>query len=513
MNMTLEQFLLMLAREVYRFRVAAFVCFCIVSVSIVVVATLLPKTYSSFTVIHADEGNIIRPLMEGGAVATSTQDQARNARELLFSRRIIVQVLREAGIAVDDMDDLAMERLIEQVKGRTLINSLGQNLIRIEFRDPSATTAFRIAQKFAEHFVTESATTKRQESQDAYSFIDKQVREYHAKLIDAEQRLKEYRSDNIDGTTVDSFKRVADLRQRLEASRLGLTEAKIQESAIQQQLSGEADVSRGMLREGVYQSRIAQMQMELDTLRLSFHDTYPDIVQLKNQIAELNVAVEEERKGREMRIREATAKGRSYVDESIANSPLFQQLRSELAGTRTAIATLRARIVETEQMLAEENERIRRINDSEATLAELTRDYEVNRDIYQDLLKRRERARVSMHLDIEERGLTMKIQEPARLSLQPSGLRFVHLAALGIPLAMVLPIGFLGVLLQVDPRVRSAEQVGNRLGLPVLGEVMAMSNAEDQRAERQLRRKMLMATAAVLAVYALLSVLKLLQVV
>ncbi|MCK5875647.1 MAG: hypothetical protein KAG82_13200 [Alcanivoracaceae bacterium] len=512
MAMTLEQFLTMLARELYRFRIAVFVAFCLISLAVVVVAALLPKTYSSFTVIHADEGNIIRPLMEGTAVATSIKDQARNARELLFSRRIIVEVLREAGLPVSDMSDLELERLIEQVQGRTQINAIGQSLIRIEFRDPSATTAFRITQKFAEHFVTESATSKRQESQDAYSFIDKQVREYHAKLSEAEQRLKEYRSDNIDGTTTDSFKRISELRQRVESSRLALTEANIQQEAIQKQLSGEADVSRGMMREGAYQARIAQLQMDLDTLRLSFHDSYPDIVQLKNQIAELNVAIEEERQAREQRIKEARARGDTYIDESIASSPLFQQLRSELAATRTSIATLKARIAETEQMLAEENERIRRINDAEATLAELTRDYEVNRDIYQDLLKRREKARVSMHLDIEERGLTMKIQEPARLSLQPSGLRFMHLAAIGIPLGLLVPIGFLGVLLQLDPRIRSADQVANHIGLPVLGEIARMSSSAERNEDAVVQRKMLWGLLAVFLAYAILSVLKIMQV-
>jgi polysaccharide chain length determinant protein (PEP-CTERM system associated) len=513
MNMTLEQFLLTLGRELYRLRLVAFASFMLISLLVVVAAAMLPKTYSSFSVIHADEGNIIRPLMEGTAFATSVKDQARNARELLFSRRIITQVLRESGMPISDMDDLQLERVIDQVQRRTTINTMGQNLIRIEYRDPSAAMAFRVAQKFAEHFVTESASTKRQESRDAYSFIDKQVREYHAKLSEAELRLKDYRSDNIDGTALDSFKRISELRQRLEAARLSLTEANIRASALQRQLSGEADVSKGMMREGVYQNRIAQLQMELDALRLSFHDTYPDIVQLRNQIAELNIAIDEERRERERRIREARSRGDSYVDESIASSPLFQQLRSDLSSNTTTIATLKARIAETEQLLAEENDRIRRIHDTEATLAELTRDYEVNRDIYQDLLKRRERARVSMHLDIEERGLTMKIQEPARLSLQPSGLRYLHLAMLGMPLGLLLPIGFISVLLQVDPRVRSSGQISERLGLPVLGEVCQTSNAAEINHEKKQRKWMVIGVLLMVLFYGLLSALKILQVI
>lgn len=508
MGVSIDQLIRLLLRELFRFRHAFFVAFVLISMLVLVVAVFLPKVYSSYTVIHADESNIIRPLMEGTAVATGVKDQSQNARELLFRRRIMLQVLRDVGFPIDDMSELQIERLVEDVQRRTLIKGIRQNLIRIEVRDPSAEQAFRMTQKFAELFVTESASAKRQESQEAYAFIDKQVREYHKKLTDSELRLKEYRSENIDGTAGDSFKRIAELRRRLEASRLELSEARIRAASLEQQLSGEADVTRGMAREGAYQARIAELQMELDTLRLSFHDTYPDIVRIKGQIEELHQTIARERRQREQMISAAKARGETYIDESIANSPLYQQLRSELANTRTGIATLEARIAETETLQAEENERIKRIHDTEATLAELTRDYEVNRDLYQDLLRRREKARVSMHLDIEERGLTMKIQEPARLSLQPYGLRFLHLALLGIPAALLLPMGAIVVFLQVDPRLRSGEQISGTLGLPVLGEVSEMLNDAERDHQRRVWRKMGLIVLAVLMLYLLAGLLK-----
>src|SRR5690606_21256826 len=111
--------------------------------------------------------------------------------------------------------------------------------------------------------------------------------------------------------------------------------------------------------------------------------------------------------------------------ELVTSNPLYQQLRSDQARVRSDMAALRARISESEQLLENELERGRRVADSEAALAELTRDYEVNRDIYQDLLRRRENARVSMSLDAEQRGLTFRVQESAALPLQPTGLRML----------------------------------------------------------------------------------------
>ena len=49
---------------------------------------------------------------------------------------------------------------------------------------------------------------------------------------------------------------------------------------------------------------------------------------------------------------------------------------------------------------------------------------EVNKGIYDDLLKRRERARVSMSLDIEGQGMNYKINETAQYPTSPVGPKF-----------------------------------------------------------------------------------------
>ena len=92
-------------------------------------------------------------------------------------------------------------------------------------------------------------------------------------------------------------------------------------------------------------------------------------------------------------------------------NPLYGELRSKLSAVRSRSAAVASRIATAEGLLAQELLRNSRIAASESSLAELTRDYEVNRDLYQDLLKRRENARVSMNLDSEQRGLSFRIQE------------------------------------------------------------------------------------------------------
>ncbi|HEX2083411.1 MAG TPA: GNVR domain-containing protein, partial [Xanthomonadaceae bacterium] len=132
-------------------------------------------------------------------------------------------------------------------------------------------------------------------------------------------------------------------------------------------------------------------------------------------------------------------------------------------------------------LLEGELDRGRRIAASESALAELTRDYEVNREIYQDLLRRRENARVSMGLDQENRGLTLRVQDPAIMPVRPSGLRFMHIAAAGMMLAVALPLGLTFLIARFDPRVRSARLLARENRYPVLSTIPTYHTPRERR--------------------------------
>ena len=108
------------------------------------------------------------------------------------------------------------------------------------------------------------------------------------------------------------------------------------------------------------------------------------------------------------------------------------------------------------------------MHSGDARLAELTRDYQINRDIYQDLLRRRENARVSMNMDSDRQGLNFKIQEPVTMPQAPVGPRFLHFVLGGILLGVVIPIGVLCLRLQFDPRIRIGSAIAVAHKVPII---------------------------------------------
>lgn len=481
MQISLEQTLKNLANEAVANRSLIVGAFIAINLCFLAMGLVWPKSFVSHTTIVATEKNIIQPLMQGAAVPTDAVDRARLAREVIYGRKVLTQVLEHGGWLVGNPSPIEQEQLMERLKKQTDISNVGQNIIKLQYKDDNAERAHRVAAKFAELFVLESTTTKSAESKAAFEFIDTQVKEYHAKLANAEEQLKEFRTANIDsrpGTAAEIGTRIGTLQNTLEATSVALKEAKIKQSALERQLSGEAESTAVFSREGQYRTRIAELQGQLDTLRLSYQETYPDVVRVKHQIDDLKEAIVVDRRTREA----ARASGQVPSDESLSLNPLYQQLKRDLSTTKVEVETLKTRLDETHRLLETERERARRVHGGEATVAELTRDYEVNRDIYQDLIRRRENARVSMNLDVEHQGLTFKIHEPAILPLQPSGLRFLHFAVGGLMLGLAIPFGLLYGVQQIDPRIRFEGIVSEKLGISVLGSIPHLTTREEATA-------------------------------
>jgi len=447
----------------WRIRKLALVIFFIISLAVLAIGLLLPKVYVSSSTILVDEQNILTPLMEGTAVATSVKDQAKNAWQLLTGQYAKARVMDYIATEIEGLNERQIEHKWSAIKDKTNISNVGKNLISIRYKSSDPVEAQKFSSFFTDLFIDESIKNKRRESESAYNFIASQAEVYHEKLKDSEGGLKEFRSENL-GASPDSAgtvsSRILELQRSTEQTQLDITEIEIQLKNIEAQMSGEAQVSAQLTEEGQLQERISSLQGQMDTLRMTYRDNYPDIVIIKDQIESLREQMEHVQK-----------QDKKEISTSGRLNPLFQELRSQYSQLSTQLDALKTRLKATKNLLLDEKDRARQINTVDAVLAQLTRDYDVNKNLYQTLLRQRETARVSMNIDIANQGLTLKVTEQPIVPISPVGLRLFHFALVGIFLAIAAPIGLAVMLMLFDGRPRSINDIQNAIQGPVIGQI------------------------------------------
>jgi hypothetical protein len=128
--------------------------------------------------------------------------------------------------------------------------------------------------------------------------------------------------------------------------------------------------------------------------------------------------------------------------------------------------------------------------------------------VYQDLLKRRENARVSMDLDVERRGLTLRIQEPAEIPATAVSMRLLHVTIIELLVAFLGPIAFLFAIVRLDPKVRSDWQIERVARVPVLATIPDVPAAREKRRDR---RKGLLVMAMIGGVFVLYGIVFLIK--
>ncbi len=465
MNLSISELITRLLRETWHRRILASLLFVITALIFLVLGLVWPKIYTSSSTVFVEHRSMLQPLMPDTAVNSTVVDRAKIAREIVFSRKSIAQILQNSQWFDTPPSDIEKDHLIESLKKRTEFMNLGENLIRISFKDDDPKRAFDTATLMTDLFIDESVRAKQAESRKAFDFIDNQVKQYHEKLTSAEQAIKDFRSRNIDatpGANAAADERLLQLKRQVESVYLEIYEEQSKLDATRRQLAGESGTqnSASINRETQLSNRIVELEQRLAELRLTYMDDYPDIIQLKGQIENLTQQVKDEIAARNS--------GVAVETTELRDGPIAQELQRQALRYQTTLSSLKSRKEQLESLMDKERETKNRINAVEAELAELTRDNDVNRQMYQQLLSQRENARISMNIDMENQGLTVRIQESASLPVTPKGIRFAHIILAGLFMSLAVPVGAAFGLSLIDQKVRDAAIISEKLNLPIL---------------------------------------------
>jgi polysaccharide chain length determinant protein (PEP-CTERM system associated) len=461
----------------------------------VIVVFKIPDQYEASARIYVDTQSILKPLMAGLTVQPNVEQQISMLSRTLISRPNVEKLVRMADLDLKADSKLEQELLIERLTRTIQIRNTGRdNLYGLAFRDPDADKAKRVIQSLVSIFVESSLGASRKDSDQAKTFLNEQIKQYEAKLEEAEARVKEFRLRNLELQTADgkdAAGRISELAAQLNQAKLQLREAENSREAAKQQLAAEKGtgsnaVTQSLLQESTISvatpeidGRIDAQRRNLDALLQRYTEQHPDVITTRRLIKDL----EEQKKKEVAELRKAAISSSSAVAVPQV-SPASQELQRLLASIEVQVAALRARVTEYEGRLAAARSMLKTAPQIEAEAAQLNRDYAIVKKNYEDLVARRQSAIMSGELEVASGVADFRLIDPPRVTPKPVSPN--RLALLPLPLVAGVLAGLVLALVasQLRPVFLDAGEIRSKTGLPLLGIVSVVLNDGDRRRER-----------------------------
>lgn len=450
-----------LKRELIRYRAAAAALFTVLFLAVLYVALNWPKYYVSEAAIIKDVTNVIEPLLRGTAQVADV-NKSETVKDLILSRRLMDRVMARVNPEAANMTPDQLEVELMRLRRNLAVGTepTNRNITTLSYMSPNADEAYETLKAVVSVFVEDRMAEKQKVTYEAHNFISEQVVKYKRRLEKAEEKLKDFRARNVDISEQVVKDRVAQLASEIQGLKIAIQESEEKIQTTKTQLEEESRNVSQRTRLKALSERKAALSEQLDQLRLTYQDSYPDIVALKNQIFELEQSIDEYRTV-------------YSITGEVSELPLLEELRKQLSTAEVDLRTQKRRKASLEELLEKEYKIAERVAANQAELMDLTRDYDVTQKVYEEMLARKENANITLALNDEGQGESYKILEPPTYPLQPAGVPAILIFLAAPMVALAAPVGLAVVFVILDPRLRSVALLSQKLpeGVPLLGVV------------------------------------------
>lgn len=440
----------------------------------VVVSFRLPPIYESSTTLMIKEDQILRPLMSGMAVMPNSMERLNMVTEVMLSRPNLEKLLAKVDLDKQVTTPQDMEKTLIKLRKEIKVGTRGNSLYIISYRHPDAALAQRVVNTLSANFQEQNAKSARMDVGNAYGFIEGQLELYRQRLEQAEQRLKEFKEKNLQmmpGGEQTAYSKMDSVQMQITAVQSDLAEEERRRSQLKQSLSGEKPMVTAFatIRQPPREGKIAALEQQISQLLLKYKEDYPEIASLKRQLNDL-------------RSRQAEKEAEAAADtQEMGMNPVFQQIKAGLAQSDARVEALRGRLAQLQQQKAGLSSKVLYAPSRDMEYQQLNRDYAVNAQIYQELLKRREDARVTEQLGLQGKSSAVEVIDPPQVSALPVNVDRVKIVGMGFAVSLALSLGLALLLALMDRSCRTEADVESALNLPVLASIPLIRFPAEQR--------------------------------
>jgi polysaccharide chain length determinant protein (PEP-CTERM system associated) len=438
----------------------------------------LPDRYTATAKVYIDTQTILNPLMRGLAVRPDIDQQVDMMRRTLLTRPNIEELMRMTDLDLQVSTPAQTESMVAALRRRIELGSESRQIMAMAFEDENPELAQRVVQGLLSIFVEQNVGNNRRDIENTRRFIDVQIAEYEKRLREAEATVSEFRHTHAEELQAKDGA-VRELA-RLESEQRQL-DAEIQ-AAVWQRDQLSADLARTpefltgvealMARRLPTAQHLADLEAQLNALRLRVTDRHPDVQALRRQIRNTRADLD----------REAKASGLP-ADGRIDN-PAHQRIGEEVRRIDFSIGMLRQRVERNNQSMADLRRRVDEVPAVELQLAQMNRDYDILRNNYNQLTERRESAHLAQQLDDKTNNVEFRVVDPPVLPNRPTGPNRLMLLIGVLVAGFAAGLGMAFARIQLQDSFMSVAKLRDSFDVPVLGSITRVRSVIKGRRSR-----------------------------
>ena len=478
----------------------------------------LEARYLSSTLILVEEPTMPKNYVEPN-VNDDLQSRLQSISQQILSRTRLLLIIDKLNLYAgkknnpltsDDKVDLMRKDIgIDLVRDR----SEAITAFRINYTAPSPNIAQEVTSKLTSLFIDENLRVRQQQSEDTTQFMESQLEGARRSLASQEAKIRDFQAAHegeLPTQQATNLQILSGLQAQYQNEQQALNTAKQQRiyfqtlldqyHALQGNSSTAAEGPSGL---PAIDQQLEKMRAQLTELSSHYTDSYPDVQQLKSQIAKTekirsNFLAELKRNAGKQ---DSSAPAHEVVDPT--QSAQLMQLQGQLHSSQLEITNREHAISDLNARIGEYQKRLNQEPASEQQLADLTRGYEQSKSNYDELLKKENESRMATSMEQLQQGERFTILDPPSLPLKPAFPNRLKMCGMGFVVGTILGALLVGILEFLDDRLHSDKQIKKLLPAEVISEVPEILTVKDKN--RDARRIVIGWAAAALVLICILA--------
>ncbi|MBW1670831.1 MAG: hypothetical protein JRJ40_05415 [Deltaproteobacteria bacterium] len=386
------------------------------------------KIYSTSTTI------VVVPQRVPEAYVRSTitgdiDERVRGIWQEVSSRTSLERIIEQLNLYTKARERLPMETVVEVMRSKIHIDGLvstRSNTFKLSYEGADPILITRVVNALANMFIEENLKLREMQARGTAEFLSEELEKVYRELKHREEEMKQYKTEHIGelpeqrGSNLAMLQR---LQEEIGTLQENIRSAEDRKLLLQRQITEEkSNLSLASGLAGSHGEAASQapttlegLRERLESLRIRYTDTHPDVVIVKKLIAKLEKERAIQNFASDNEETEVSMESETLVDAGGPVNAIIQGLQYQLKGLEFDIKAIREASDKVRKQIVVYQTRIENTPKREQELLDLTRGYDNLRMSYESLMNRKIEAEQSAALERRQKGEQFRVVDPARI--------------------------------------------------------------------------------------------------